>query len=89
MKGQTFSLEVHDTAGQDEHSSIGARQAAGLHGWVLVYSIAWRASFEMLPAVRDKILDSLGVDSVPMVLVGNKLDLAASARCAVDSARSL
>ena len=37
----------------------------------------------MLPAVRDKILDSLGVDSVPMVVVGNKLDLAASGRCAL------
>ena len=78
--GQRFSLEVHDTAGQDEHSALPTRQAAALNGFVLVYSLAWRASFDMLPAVRDKILDALGVSTVPMVLVGNKLDLASSSR---------
>ena len=48
----------------------------GLHGWVLVYSVSSRASFDMCTIIREKILNYTARDSVPMVLVGNKSDLA-------------
>ncbi|KAM0748999.1 ras-2 [Meredithblackwellia eburnea MCA 4105] len=75
-KGNEFSLDILDTAGQDEFSILSSRQAVGLHGWILVYSVSSRSSFEMCSVIRDKILDFTGRDSVPMVLVGNKSDLA-------------
>jgi hypothetical protein len=34
----------------------------------------------MIATIRDKILDYRGIDSVPMVVVGNKTDLAGQ-RC--------
>ena len=47
----------------------------GIHGYVLVYSIAAKNSFENCKVIRDKILDSTGTNWVPIVLVGNKCDL--------------
>lgn len=64
-----------DTAGQDEYSILSSHHASSVHGYVLVYSIASRSSFEMCKIVRDKILDFTGLDSVPCVIVGNKSDL--------------
>ncbi|GAA5910443.1 hypothetical protein JCM8208_004477 [Rhodotorula glutinis] len=75
-KGQDFQLDIVDTAGQDEFSILSSRHAVGLHGWILVYSVSSRSSFEMCSIIREKILNYTGRDSVPMVLVGNKSDLA-------------
>ncbi|GAA6061955.1 hypothetical protein JCM10212_001997 [Sporobolomyces blumeae] len=75
-KGQEFGLDIVDTAGQDEFSILSSRHAIGLHGWILVYSVASRTSFEMCSIIREKILNYTGRDAVPMVLVGNKSDLA-------------
>jgi Ras homolog enriched in brain len=43
---------------------------------VLVYSVSSRSSFDMCNIIREKILNYTGRESVPMVLVGNKSDLA-------------
>ena len=64
-----------DTAGQDEFSILSSKHAIGIHGYVLVYSIASRQSFEMVVILRDKILNFTGMDSIPCVLVANKVDL--------------
>lgn len=74
-KGQEFSTEIVDTAGQDEYSILNSKHFIGIHGYVLVYSIASRQSFEMISLIRDKILNHLGTESVPLVIVGNKSDL--------------
>jgi hypothetical protein len=47
----------------------------GIHGYVLVYSIASRESLDNCRVIRDKILDATGTNWVPLVLVGNKCDL--------------
>lgn len=64
------------TTTQDEFSILSSRHAVGLHGWVLVYSVSSRSSFDMCTIIREKILNYTGRDKVPMVLVGNKSDLA-------------
>ncbi|POY70479.1 putative Small monomeric GTPase [Rhodotorula taiwanensis] len=75
-KGSEYQLDITDTAGQDEFSILSSRHAVGLHGWVLVYSVSSRSSFEMCSIIREKILNYTGREKVPMVLVGNKSDLA-------------
>ncbi|KAI4128570.1 MAG: hypothetical protein LQ338_002664 [Usnochroma carphineum] len=42
---------------------------------MLVYSVASKQSFEMVRVLRDKILNHLGADWVPLMIVGNKSDL--------------
>ncbi len=74
-KGQDYAIEILDTAGQDEFSIMNQKHLIGVHGYVLVYSVVSRSSFEMLRVIRDKILNSTGTDTIPMIVVGNKSDL--------------
>lgn len=47
-------------------------------GFLIVYSIANRRSFEELGEFRDAILRVKDAESFPMIIVGNKCDLEAS-----------
>lgn len=60
---------------KDEFTILDSRQAIGLDGWALVYSINSRTSFDMVAIIRDKILGFIGAEHVPMVLIANKTDL--------------
>ncbi|KAF2742234.1 rheb small monomeric GTPase RhbA [Sporormia fimetaria CBS 119925] len=75
FKGQDFATEIIDTAGQDEYSILNSKHFIGIHGYMIVYSVASKQSFEMARIIRDKILNHLGTDWVPIVIVGNKSDL--------------
>ncbi|KAF9869448.1 hypothetical protein CkaCkLH20_13045 [Colletotrichum karsti] len=74
-KGQEFATEIVDTAGQDEYSILNSKHFIGIHGYMLVYSVSSLPSFEMVQVIREKILNHLGTESVPIVIVGNKSDL--------------
>ncbi|GAA5864499.1 hypothetical protein JCM8547_005562 [Rhodosporidiobolus lusitaniae] len=88
-KGQEYSLDIVDTAGQDEFSILSSRHAVGLHGWVLVYSVTSRASFEICSIIREKILNFVGRESVPLVLVANKADLAVQRQVTKEEGQAL
>lgn len=74
-KGNDYATEIIDTAGQDEYSIMNSKHFIGIQGYMLVYSVASKESFEMIEVVRDKILNHLGTDTVPVCIVGNKSDL--------------
>lgn len=74
-KNQEYAIEILDTAGQDEFSIMTEKHLIGIHGYHLVYLVTSRQSFELVEVIRDKILNSIGADSFPVVLVGNKCDL--------------
>ena len=46
--GHEYSCELIDTAGQDEHSILPSKHVLNIHGYVLVYSIASRTSFNIV-----------------------------------------
>ena len=46
----------------------------GVHGYVLVYSIGVRTSFEKLKLINEKLVNMLG-SKPPRVLVGSMSDL--------------
>jgi Ras family protein len=73
--GITYDCEIIDTAGQDEYSLFNHKYAVGIHGYVLVYSIASRQSFDMIANLHDKITEFQGVNKVCCVVVGQKSDL--------------
>ncbi|TFK37555.1 hypothetical protein BDQ12DRAFT_666840 [Crucibulum laeve] len=60
---------------KDEYSPINSQYAIGIHGYVLVYSITSRNSFDMIQIVYDKIVDFCGLSDIPCVIVGSKSDL--------------
>ncbi|KAF9006423.1 small GTPase superfamily [Cyathus striatus] len=73
--GAEYDCEIIDTAGQDEFSILNAKHAIGIHGFVLVYSVTSRNSYNMIQIVYDKIVDFCGVQDIPCVIVGSKCDL--------------
>jgi hypothetical protein len=68
-----FAIGMADI--QDEYTLFSHKYANGVHGYVLVYSINSRQSFDMIQTIYDKILDYSGMGSMPMVIVGQKADL--------------
>eukprot|EP01094_Clydonella_sp_ATCC50884_P024052 TRINITY_DN5926_c0_g1_i1.p1 TRINITY_DN5926_c0_g1~~TRINITY_DN5926_c0_g1_i1.p1 ORF type:complete len:183 (+),score=58.82 TRINITY_DN5926_c0_g1_i1:99-647(+) len=74
-RGVEYNVEIVDTAGQDEQELFQAQYAIGVHGYVLVYSCASKASLEVVKDLNDKLLNYHGTDSIARVLVGNKTDL--------------
>ncbi|KAN0022839.1 hypothetical protein ACTFIV_001992 [Dictyostelium citrinum] len=74
-QGQEYSVEIIDTAGQDEYSILQKQYSIGIHGYILVYSVTSVSSLEVIKVLNDKILSSLGAEKIPRVLVGNKSDL--------------
>ncbi|CAD0049273.1 unnamed protein product [Aureobasidium pullulans] len=71
-KNQDFAVEIIDTAGQDEYTILNSKHFIGIHGYMIVYSVGSKQSFEMVRIIRDKILNHM---SVPLIIVGNKSDL--------------
>lgn len=75
VRGQEYLVKLVDTAGQDEYSIFPQSYSMDIHGYVLVYSVTSAKSFEVIKILYDKLLDMTGNVNVPIVLVGNKVDL--------------
>ncbi|KAJ7913972.1 ras family-domain-containing protein [Mycena leptocephala] len=73
--GTEYPCEIIDTAGEDEFSLLKSRHAIGIHGYVLVYAIDSRASFNMIQVIYDKILNYSGLEEIAAIVVGSKADL--------------
>ncbi|KAI6651742.1 Ras-like protein enriched in brain [Oopsacas minuta] len=69
-----YACTFIDTAGQDDYS-IFPSSCSSVHGFILVYSINSRKSFDLLHVIRQKIVEYKGDDDIPLVIVGNKRDL--------------
>eukprot|EP00042_Codosiga_hollandica_P034207 m.238259 g.238259 ORF g.238259 m.238259 type:complete len:185 (+) comp54350_c1_seq8:110-664(+) len=75
VDGQQCMLEILDTAGTEQFTAMRDLYMKNGQGFILVYSITSAATFNDLKDLREQILRVKDVDSVPMVLVGNKCDL--------------
>eukprot|EP00048_Salpingoeca_helianthica_P015992 m.229814 g.229814 ORF g.229814 m.229814 type:complete len:193 (-) comp17841_c0_seq1:258-836(-) len=68
-------LDVLDTAGQEEYSAMREQYMRTGEGFLLVYAITDRKSFEEITSFARQILRVKDRDDFPMILVGNKADL--------------
>ncbi|EZF23606.1 Ras-like protein [Trichophyton rubrum MR850] len=68
-------LDVLDTAGQEEYSAMREQYMRTGEGFLLVYSITSRQSFEEIITFQQQILRVKDKDYFPIILVGNKCDL--------------
>lgn len=68
-------LDVLDTAGQEEYSAMREQYMRTGEGFLLVYSITSRQSFEEILTFQQQILRVKDKDYFPMIVVGNKCDL--------------
>lgn len=68
-------LDVLDTAGQEEYSAMREQYMRTGEGFLLVYSITSRSSFEEISTFQQQILRVKDRDSYPIIIVANKADL--------------
>lgn len=68
-------LDVLDTAGQEEYSAMREQYMRTGEGFLLVYSITSRQSFEEIATFQQQILRVKDKDYFPVIVVGNKCDL--------------
>jgi len=69
-------LDILDTAGQEEYSAMREQYMRTVEGFLLVYSIVDKNSFDEIKGFHSQILRVKDCDQFPMILVGNKADLA-------------
>ena len=68
-------MEIVDCAGNDEYSKLSRNATVGVHGYILVYSLASRSSLENLRNINKVLFNMIGnPPSVPRVVVGTMLD---------------
>ncbi|KAL1405548.1 RAS1 protein [Vanrija albida] len=68
-------LDVLDTAGQEEYGAMREQYMRTGDGFLLVYSITSRSSFEEVSTFHQQILRVQDRDYFPVVVVANKCDL--------------
>ncbi|KAK0714839.1 ras small monomeric GTPase [Lasiosphaeris hirsuta] len=82
-------LDVLDTAGQEEYSAMREQYMRTGEGFLLVYSITSRESFEEITTFQQQILRVKDKDYFPMVVVGNKCDLEHERRVTYNEGKAL
>jgi GTPase KRas len=75
VDGQVCLMDILDTAGQEEYAAMRDQYMRSGEGFLCVYAINSRISFEEIDCFRESIIRAKDDEKVPMVLCGNKCDL--------------
>jgi len=90
VDGTACMLDIMDTAGQDEYSALRDQYMKTGDGFLLVYSITSKQSFEFAGKLRLNTMRMKGENSnFPIVLVGNKKDLESERQVQLDEGKNL
>ncbi|KIK62511.1 hypothetical protein GYMLUDRAFT_72729 [Collybiopsis luxurians FD-317 M1] len=82
-------LDVLDTAGQEEYGAMREQYMRTGEGFLLVYSITSRNSFEEISTFHQQILRVKDQDTFPVVVVANKCDLEYERQVGMNEGRDL
>lgn len=82
-------IDILDTGGQEDYVRIKDNYFIGGEGFLCVFSIVERESFAAMNDHREQILRVKQTKKVPMILVGNKVDLEQRREVSQQEAESL
>mmetsp|Transcript_7978 Transcript_7978/g.20107 ORF Transcript_7978/g.20107 Transcript_7978/m.20107 type:complete len:197 (+) Transcript_7978:479-1069(+) len=88
-------LEILDTAGQQEYTALLSQWITYGDAFLLLYSITDHQSFERVAWIKEKILQAKDINDVdsadcpPLILIGNKADLAEKRQVSQEEGRDL
>jgi len=82
-------LDVLDTAGQEEYSAMREQYMRTGEGFLLVYSMTSRQSFEEIVTFQQQILRVKDKDYFPIIVVGNKCDLESERQVSTEEGKQL
>ncbi|XP_075237927.1 ras-related protein M-Ras-like [Lycorma delicatula] len=89
VDGEWCVLDVLDTAGQEEYSAMREQYMRNGDGYMLVYSVTDKQSFENMTHFHTQILQVKDRDTFPMLLVANKVDLVHARKVSEEAGREL
>lgn len=84
-----YLLDILDTAGQEEYSAMRDSYIRTGHGFVFVYSITTTATFNDIENLHTAVLRAKDRDSIPCLLVGNKIDLEGDRQVSTEMGKQL
>ena len=73
--GKKLQLQIQNTAGQERFRSISKNTIKGADGIILMYDISNCQTFEHIKGWISNIKDSIDINKIALVVVGNKNDL--------------
>ncbi|KAI8434818.1 hypothetical protein MSG28_003320 [Choristoneura fumiferana] len=76
VAGVRLTLDILDTSGAYEFPAMRALSMQSADAFILVYDITDNESFVEVRTLRDQIHETKASTAVPIVVVGNKVDLA-------------
>jgi small GTP-binding protein len=76
VDGDPAILEILDTAGTEQFASMRDLYIKNGQGFIIVFSLTSRQSFQDIKLIREQILRVKGASRVPIVLAANKSDVA-------------
>ncbi|KAI8973836.1 small GTPase superfamily [Mycotypha africana] len=89
LDGQECQIDILDTAGQEEYAAIRDNYYRSGEGFLCVFSVCEQESLEHTHEFRDQILRVLDDETIPFILVGNKVDLAHLRKVSAADAKAL
>ena len=89
INGKVYNIEILDTAGEDDYQQMIDMWINFGDGFLLVFAINDKISFDALPKKRERIIKGKHGEKCPMILVGNKQDLADNREIPYDDAKQL
>ena len=75
VDGNPSTVEILDTAGQEEYVSIRDKYLRRGDGYICVYSVTYEPTIHEVEAFVERIQRIKDVETFPMVLAGNKADM--------------
>ena len=85
VDGEQYMLEIMDTAGSEILTAMRDLYMKMGQGFLIVFSIVQESTFKDIPDIIDQIFRIKDSDQVPLVLVGNKVDLEEDRQVATDA----
>ena len=87
IDGKLYNIQIRDTGGQERFRTVTSGFYRGAHGFLLVYDITLKESFENIDIWLDEVeKNTKGTDSVKYI-IGNKLDLNEKRRVRVEEVK--
>jgi len=77
-----------DTAGQEEYKALRDQYMRSASGFLMVYSVIDRKTFEEINDFHSQILRVKDSENFPMVVVGNKCDLESERVISIDEGKN-
>jgi small GTP-binding protein len=86
--GRTVKLQIWDTAGQERFMSVTKNLLLRVQGIIIMYDITTKSTFDNVKRWITSIRENTN-EKMPIVMVGNKLDLEANRQVSFEKAQSL